>query len=84
MSVERDDGPVCFRASNPNTGPVMLGGRVVDLKRNGKPLQAGDLIAGDFYEFDLKTGEVKAAETRGQTACPHGHRDWDDCPDCRH
>lgn len=16
--------------------------------------------------------------------CPHGHKDWDDCPDCRH
>lgn len=20
----------------------------------------------------------------GEVSCPHGHYDWDDCPDCRH
>jgi hypothetical protein len=67
---------VCFIAKETNSGPVTFGGRVVELKRDGKPLRAGDLIAGNFYEFDRETGELKN--------CPHGYRDWDDCPDCRH
>lgn len=49
-----------FVASEKNTGSVTFEGwRTVELKRDGKPLQAGDLIAGQTYEFDRETGEVK-------------------------
>lgn len=49
-----------FVASEKNTGSVTFEGwRTVELKRDGKPLQAGDLIEGKTYEFNRETGEVK-------------------------
>lgn len=55
----REGIPVKFKASNVNTGAVTINGRkLVTLRKDGKPLQAGDLVADEVVTFDRDTGEV--------------------------
>jgi len=37
-----------------------------------------DLLVPDEMEADL------GFATTEPKACPHGYKDWDECPDCRH
>jgi hypothetical protein len=52
-----------FVAKETNTGPVTINDvRVIELKRKGKPLVAGDIVQGVAYEFDRETGEIVEEE----------------------
>jgi hypothetical protein len=50
---------VKFKACETNTGAVTINGKVLHLHKNGKPIKAGELVAGQVIEFDCNTGEVK-------------------------
>lgn len=39
---------------------------------------------GKQIEKYNKIKEKIADYERKENACPHGHEDWDDCPDCCH
>lgn len=52
---------IAFKAAESNTGRVTVrrnGGRRVELKLNGIPLKAGDLVAGRSFTINFETGEV--------------------------
>jgi hypothetical protein len=43
-------------------------------------------LSNDFRLDSKVARQARAAIARakGEQPCPHGHLDWDDCPDCRH
>ena len=49
-----------FKASAENTGVTTYndGLRVVTLSKDGKPVKAGDIVAGEEITFNRKTGEI--------------------------
>ncbi len=50
-----------FKFKSSNTGPVVIhpkGGKVIVLKKNGVPIQAGDIAVGEIVTFDWWNGEI--------------------------
>lgn len=45
-------------------------------------LSVGFIIG--WYVFFKLMAPPTSDETGDPVSCPHGHLDWDDCPDCGH